>query len=76
MVRVTSVPDGVLRGAERLTVPLVLFPASTNKLVGNVESKRLLLVALMVKFPPVPSVITEKGTENGCPGIKMLFESA
>lgn len=76
MVRVTSVPDGVLRGAERVTVPLVLFPVSRNKLVGDVESKRWLLVARMVKFPPVPLVITEKGTENGVPGTKMLFESA
>lgn len=76
IVRVTSVPDGVLRGAERVTVPLVLFPASTDKLVGNTELKPLLLVARMVKFPPVPSVITEKDTVNGFPGIKMLFESA
>lgn len=76
MVRVMSVPDGVFRGAERVTVPLAFTPVSRNKLVGDVDSKRLLLVARMVKFPPAPLVVTEKGTEKGCPGTKMLSESA
>ena len=76
MVRVTSVPDGVLRGADMVTVPLLLFPVSRIKLDGDVELKRRLLVARMVKFPPGPLVITEKGTGNGDPGVMMLFESA
>ena len=76
MVRVRSVPDGVLRGAVSVTVPFASFPASRIKLVGDVESKLRLLVARMVKFPPLPLVITEKGTAYGVPGVKMLFESA
>lgn len=76
MVRVTSLPDGMLRGAEKVTVPLALFPVSRYKLVGNVETKPRLLVARIVTFPPIPVVFTEKVTENGVPGTKMLFESA
>lgn len=76
MVRVTSVPDGVFRGALRVTVPLALLSFARIKLVGKVESKPWSLVARTVKFPPVPPVVTEKGTENGVPGTKTLFESA
>lgn len=76
MVRVTSVPDGVLRGAVRLTVLLALPPASRNKLDGKVEVKPWSLVAWMLKVPPAPPVITEKGTESGVPGTKTLFVSA
>lgn len=75
MVRVMGVPDGVVKGAESVTVPLAGFPDSKRKLVGEVESKSRLLVARMVKFPPVPVVTTEKGTENGFPGTKMLSAS-
>lgn len=74
MVSTTSVPDGVLRGAERVTVPFVLFPLSSHKVLGNVESKSLLLVTRIVRFPPAPLLITKKGTEKGVPGTMMLFE--
>lgn len=76
MVRVTSVPDVVFRGAVRVTVPLALPPVSRDKLDGKVEVKPWSLVARMLKVPPAPPVITEKGTESGIPGTKTLFESA
>lgn len=76
MVRVTSVPEGVFRGAERVTVPLALFPASRNKLVGDAKSKPWLLVARMEMFPSISWLIAEKGTEKGVPGSRMLLESA
>lgn len=76
IVRVTSSPDRVFRGAERVTVSLALTPVSRNTFVGEVESKRWLMVARMVKFPPTPLVNTEKGTEKGVPGTRMLLESA
>lgn len=72
MARVTSVPDGVFRGAERVTVPLPVIPGSRNILVGNVESNPLLLVDRIVKFPRVPLVVRVKGTENGVPGTMMV----
>lgn len=76
IVSIISVPDGVFRGADTTTVPFVLFPLPKNKIVGEVDWKPLLLLTRTVKFPPVPLVITVKGTENGVPGIKMLSESA
>lgn len=76
MVRAMSVPDGVVRGVEMVTVPLAVFPVSRCRLVGDVESNPRLLVARMVKFPPDPLVFKEKGRENGVPADRMLFESA
>lgn len=76
MVRATSVPDGVVRGVEMVTVPLTVFPDSRSRLVGNVKSNPWLLVARMVKFPPDPLVFKEKSRENVVPADRMLFESA
>lgn len=76
MVRVTSVPDGVVRGVEMVTVSLTVFPDSRNRLEGDVESNPRLLVARMVKLPPDPLVFKEKGRENGVPADRMLLESA
>lgn len=76
IVRVMSVPDGVVRGVEMVTVPLTVFPDSRYRLVGDVESNPWLFVARMVKFPPGPPVFKEKGKENGVPADRMLFESA
>lgn len=76
MVRVTSVPDAVLRGAESVTVPFVLFPDSTSNMSGDTEAKPRSLVARMVKFPLVVLLATEKGTRNGVSGVRMLSESA
>lgn len=76
MVRVTSLPDGVVRGVEMVTVPLAVLPDSRCRLVGDVESNPWLLEARMVKFPPDPMVLNEKGRENGVPADRMLFESA
>lgn len=76
MVRVTSLPDGVVRGIEMVTVPLAVFPDSSCRLVGEVKSNPWLLETRMVKFPPDPLVFKEKGRENGVPADRMLFESA
>lgn len=76
MVTVTSVPDGVVRAVEMVTVPFMVFPDSRYRLLGDVESNPRLLVARMVKFPPGPLVFKEKGKENRVPADRMLFESA
>lgn len=76
MVRVTSVPDVVLAGAAMVTVPLEVPPAFRYKLVGYVISKRRLLVARTVKFPPSSWLFTEKGTEYGVPGVATASELA
>jgi len=75
MVRVTSLPDGVLRGAERVTVPLALPPSASTKLGVKCEIKPRLSVAWMVKLPPTSLVATEKGTRNGVPGTKMFSDT-
>lgn len=75
MVRVTSVPDVVLRGAVIFTVPLALPPVSRDKLDGKVELKPWSLVAWILKVPPTPSVVKVKGTESGVPGTKTLSPS-
>lgn len=75
MVRVTSVPDGVLRGTESVTVPLALPPAASSKLVGKFEMKPRSSVAWMVKLPPTSPVSTEKGTRNGVPGTMMFSDT-
>lgn len=76
MVRVTSVPEGVLKLVKRVTVPFAVFPVSSCRLAGDVESNPRLLVARMVKFPPAPLVFREKGTEKGVPATTTLSESA
>lgn len=75
MVRVTSLPDGVLRGAERVTVPLALPPSASAKLGGKSEIKPRSSVTRMVKLPPMSLVCTEKGTRNGVPGTKMFSDT-
>lgn len=76
MVSTTSVPDGVLRGAESVTVPVELFPFSTGKVLGYVEGKSLLLVTRIVRVVSSPLFVTEKGKEKGVPGTMMLLELA
>lgn len=76
MVRVTSVPETVFRGAVRLMVALALPPASRIRLVGKVEAKPLSLLAWMLKFPPEPLVVTEKGTKSGVPGTRTVSAPA
>ena len=76
MVRVTSVPDAVVPGAVRFTVPLALPPVSRTKLGGEDELKPWSLVAWMLKVPPAPLVVTEKGTDNDFPGAKTSLESS
>ena len=76
IVRVTSVPDVVVTGAVRFTVPLALPPVSKTKLEGNVDVNPWSLVARIVKVPPAPLVFTVKGTDNVSPGAKTPFVSA
>lgn len=76
MVRVMSVPDGVMRGVEMITVLFTVSPDSSTRLVGDVDSNPRLLVARMVKFPPAPLLFRVKGKENDVPADRMLFESA
>lgn len=74
MVRVTSVPDGVLAGAVRVTVPLAApSPVTMETLAGKEEVKPRSFVARTVKAPPVPlAIATVKGTEMVEPGSRVL----
>lgn len=60
----------------RFTVPLALPPDTRDKVDGKFEVKPWSLVAWIRKSPPVPLVVTVKGTESGMPGTKTLFESS
>lgn len=76
IVRVTSVPDAVLAGAVRVTVPLALTPVTSVRSVGEEEGNPRSFVARMVKDPPVPLVVTVNRTEKGVPGSRSLSASA
>ncbi len=74
MVRVTSVPDSVLAGAVKVTVPLALppLPASMLMVLGEVEEKLWSLLTCTVNVP-VASEDTVKGTEMVAPGSMLIL---
>ncbi len=67
MVRVTSVPDSVLAGAVKVTVPLALppLPASMLTVLGEVEEKLRSLLTCTVNVPVASEDNSEKDRDGG-----------
>lgn len=68
LVTVTSVPEEVLSGTARVTVPFALPSLSRVMDVLTRVSKLRSLLTLILKLPSEPLVVTVKGRVNCFPG--------